>query len=68
MEVEFYLVNDVMRILGVSKSKAYKVMQDMNKELAKQGYFTIAGKVPKKYFEERFYFESERTSSKKKMA
>lgn len=66
--MEFYLVNDVMKLLGVSKSKAYKVIQDMNKELSDQGYFIIAGKVPKKYFEEKFYFQAERTSSKRKMA
>lgn len=64
-KLEFYLVDDVMKILGVSKSKAYKVMQDMNKELSGEGYFTIAGKVPRRYFEERFYFANERTSNKK---
>lgn len=66
--MDLYLVNDVMKILGVSKSKAYKVIQDMNEELKEKGYFVIAGKVPKKYFEERFYFQSDRTSDKRKRA
>ncbi|XWX62826.1 transcriptional regulator [Desulfitobacterium sp. AusDCA] len=51
----FYQVNDVMDLLGVSKSKAYKIIQDLNKELKKKGYITVAGKVPKKYFLEKFY-------------
>jgi hypothetical protein len=57
--MDFYFVEDVMRILRLSKSKSYKVMQNMNKELKEKGYFTIAGRVPKKYFQEKFYFEEE---------
>ncbi len=51
----FFLVDDVMKMLGVSKSKAYKIMQSLNKELNKKGYITVAGKVPKKFFCEKFY-------------
>ncbi len=66
--MDLYLVKDVMKILGVSKSKAYKVIQDMNEELKEKGYFIIAGKVPKTYFEERFYFQNNRTSDNRKRA
>lgn len=51
----FYHVEDVVALLGVSRSKAYKIIQDLNKELKKKGYITVAGKVPKKYFLEKFY-------------
>lgn len=51
----FYRVEDIMALLGVSKSKAYKIMQQLNKELCKKGFITVAGKVPKKYFCEKFY-------------
>lgn len=51
----FFQVEDVMALLGVSKSKAYKIIQSLNKELSKKGYITVAGKVPKKYFCEKFY-------------
>jgi hypothetical protein len=51
----FYRVEDIMALLGVSKSKAYKIIQDLNKELSRKGYITVAGKVPKKYFCEKFY-------------
>lgn len=55
MNDKFLNVDDVMQILGISKSAAYKVMRDMNNELKKKGYVIIRGKVSRKYFEERFY-------------
>ena len=42
-------------MLGVSRGQAYKLVKCMNEELAKQGYIVISGKVPKKYFSERYY-------------
>lgn len=51
----FYRVADVMDILGVSKSKAYQVMQSLNNELEKMGFITLSGKIPKKFFRERLY-------------
>ena len=50
----FYFVEDVMRLLGYSKSKAYQVIADLNKELAASGICTRSGMVPKKYFERRY--------------
>ncbi|MDT8715469.1 transcriptional regulator [Clostridium sp. 19966] len=55
MESAFYTVEDVKTLLDVSDSKAYKVIQALNKELKSKGYITIAGKVPKKYFNEKYY-------------
>jgi predicted transcriptional regulator len=52
---KFLKVEDVMQILGISKSAAYKIMRQMNDELLKKGYVIIRGKVSRKYFEERFY-------------
>lgn len=51
----FYKVNDIQKILGVSSSKAYKIIQQLNKELKEKGYITIAGRVPIKYFKEKYY-------------
>ena len=48
-------VDDVAKELGVSKSYAYKIVREMNNELKQKGYITIAGKVSRLYFEERFY-------------
>lgn len=46
---------EVAEILGTSKSHAYKLVQQLNDELKKQGYIVIAGKVSRVYFEEKIY-------------
>lgn len=51
----FYRVDDIQNILDVSTSKAYKIIQQMNKELKDKGYVTVAGRVPVKYFKEKYY-------------
>ncbi|HDK7158277.1 TPA: transcriptional regulator [Clostridium botulinum] len=51
----FYTVNEIAEKLKVSKSKAYKIVASLNKELKEMGYITIAGRVPKKYFKEKYY-------------
>jgi len=52
---KFLEVGDVMQILGISRSAAYKLMRQINSELEKKGYIVIRGKVSRKYFEERIY-------------
>lgn len=51
----FYMADDIKTMLGISKSKAYKIIQQLNKELKEKGYVTIAGRVPIKYFSEKYY-------------
>ena len=51
----FMKVEDVAAELGVSRSFAYKVIQELNKELKAKGYLTVAGRVNRKYFEEKIY-------------
>lgn len=55
MQKRFYNVIDVMYMLGVKEAKAYRVMQELNKELKAKGYITISGKVPVKYFDQKYY-------------
>mgnify|MGYP004497808857 FL=1 len=55
MNEKFLEVGDVMQILGISRSAAYKLMRQINSELEKNGYIVIRGKVSRKYFEERIY-------------
>lgn len=52
MNEKFLEVGDVMQILGISRSAAYKLMRQI---LEKKGYIVIRGKVSRKYFEERIY-------------
>lgn len=55
MEQMFIQVDEVCKLLGVSRSKAYLLMRQLNEELKQKGYMTIAGKVSRKYFMEKFY-------------
>ena len=48
-------VNDVVNELGVSKSKAYQILRQLNKSLEEEGYTAIAGKIPRPYGETKFY-------------
>ncbi len=48
-------VEDVARELDCSKSYAYKIVKTLNKELAEQGYITMAGRVPRAYWEKKMY-------------
>lgn len=51
----FVTAEDVQETLGVSRGYAYKVIRGLNDELKAQGFRVISGKVPTKYFEEKFY-------------
>ena len=51
----FVSAEEVSEILGVSKPYAYKLIKQMNDELKDKGFITIAGKVSRRYFEEKFY-------------
>ena len=55
MKAQFITAAEVGEILGISRSKAYQLVRDMNKELKAQGYLTIAGKCPMQYFKQKFY-------------
>lgn len=48
-------VNDVISELGVSRSKAYQILRQLNKSLEEEGYTPIAGKIPRPYWETKFY-------------
>ena len=49
----FVTVEEVMNVLGVCQSKAYRIIQNLNKELEEKGFITVRGKVSRRYFEER---------------
>lgn len=46
---------EIMKALGIGKSNAYAIIKQLNEELDKKGFLTVRGKVPRKYFKERFY-------------
>lgn len=53
MNSKFLDSNDVAKILGVSKSYAYKVIKELNNQLKDKGFITVSGKICTKYFYEK---------------
>ena len=51
----FISAQEVADMLGISKSKAYRIVRELNEELEAKGFITVAGRVSRKFFEERFY-------------
>lgn len=46
---------DVMQELGVSRAKAYEVIRKLNAELDEQGYLVVTGKIPRAYWNKKFF-------------
>lgn len=51
----YYSAADIAAMLGISTGKSYKIMREMNGELASKGFLTISGKIPIAYFKEKWY-------------
>ena len=51
----FLKAADICELLEVKQTSAYEIIGNLNKELEEQGYLTLRGKVPTKYFVKRFY-------------
>lgn len=52
---KFLRVDDIAELLQCSQSHAYKIMRELNNELKKKGKIVVAGRVPRRYIEERLY-------------
>ncbi len=55
MTKQVYTAKDISEILGVSESKSYQFIRQMNEELEKKGFIVCRGRVPAAYFQERFF-------------
>ncbi len=51
----YITASELAEVMGVSNGHAYKLIREMNSELKKQGYLTIAGKLPRAYLEKCLY-------------
>ena len=53
--VQDYYINakQVQAICGVSETKSYLIIKELNDELKEQGFITIRGKVLRSYFNKR---------------
>jgi hypothetical protein len=55
LEKMFMRVQEVAETLDVSIPYAYKLIRSMNAELKQAGCLTIAGRIDRKFFFDRFY-------------
>ena len=56
----FIKVDEVAEELGISKPYAYKIIRRLNDELKAKGIITIAGRVDRIYFNERYKYPGKR--------
>ena len=56
----FIKVDEVAEELGISKPYAYKIIRRLNEELKAKGIITIAGRVDRNYFNERYKYPGKR--------
>mgnify|MGYP003505780789 FL=1 len=57
MDKTFLKAKDISKILGVSDTMSYKIISQLNRELADMGYLVVRGKVSRSYFEKRFFYD-----------
>ena len=62
----FMRVNEVAEELGISIPFAYRLIRELNKELKETGCITIAGRIDRKFFHEKFYGTRSETERKEK--
>lgn len=55
MNKMYLTAEEIAEILGVSKGFAYRLIRNLNAELKAKGFIVVAGKLPTKYFKEKFY-------------
>lgn len=55
MSRQTYNAKELGEVLGVSESKAYQFIRQMNDELRKRGFLVVRGKIPVAYVETRFF-------------
>ena len=52
---QYITAKEVAESLGVSLTKGYAIIRELNAELKEKGYLTVAGKVSRVYFTEKWY-------------
>lgn len=53
--MKFLTAKELGVILGRSESYCYKLIRQLNKELAEKGYLVNPGRIPEQYFYDRCY-------------
>lgn len=59
-EKSFMTVEEVAAELRVSKSKAYQIVRELNAEMQKLGYLTVAGRVNTTFFHKKVCYSEQK--------
>lgn len=51
----FITAPELAEMLEMSEAHAYKIIRQLNAELAAKGFLTFSGRIPRKYLSERCY-------------
>ena len=51
----YYTASEVAEMIGVGRTTSYGIIKKLNQELAKQGYLVVDGKLPKDYFDAKYF-------------
>lgn len=60
MTKQVLTAKDISEICGISESKSYQIIRQLNEELDKKGYLTFRGRVSSAFFYEKMYGMKER--------
>lgn len=55
IEKLYYTADEIAKMVGVGRTTSYKMVNQMNAELLKQGFLVVKGKIPKEYFDAKYY-------------
>ena len=56
---QFIDAKEIASIMGISLSKSYEIIRELNSELKEMGYLVVRGKVSRAYFQEKCLYEKE---------
>ena len=51
----YYTAEEIAQMIGVGRTTAYGIVKQMNEELKSRGFLTVRGKVPKEFFDAKYF-------------
>ena len=51
----YYTEKHISNMIGVGSTSAYAIIKKLNAELEAKGYIVVSGKIPKNYFNEKYF-------------
>ncbi|MDO4312375.1 MAG: hypothetical protein Q4C52_04770 [Eubacteriales bacterium] len=52
---QYVTAQEISETLGVSLTKSYAIIRELNEELQSKGYLTVRGKTSRAFFNEKWY-------------